>query len=158
MGGKTFSLFPFLLGSAPSEAAATASDTSEKALDQVQSVADPGSVEEALNSVGDAVENAVPDPKDAPSGLAPTSPVSNSLATNEKAEGMMQPMHCCRVLSRMFCKACCVLRKIAWGGCRHGHRVAGVWLKMQPSSVTTIILNRNGTQVVYLQICIVKVD
>ena len=100
----------------------------------MQSVADPGNVEEALNSVGDAVENAVPDPKDAPSGLAPTSPVSNSLATNEKAEGMMcfgllcffspdekaegvmQPMHCCRILSRMFCKACCVLRKIAWEG------------------------------------------
>lgn len=75
------------LGSAPSEAAATASDTSEKALDQVQSVADPGNVEEALDSVGDAVENAVPDPKGAPSGLAPTSPVSNSLAPDAKAEG-----------------------------------------------------------------------
>ncbi len=81
--------FPFLLGSAPSEAAATVSDTSEKALDQVQSVADPGNVEEALDSVGDAVENAVPDPKDAPSGLAPTSPVSNNLATHEEAEGKM---------------------------------------------------------------------
>ena len=80
---------PFLPGRAPSEAAATASDTSEKALDQVQSVADPGNVEEALDSVGDAVENAVPDPKNAPSGLAPTSPVNNSLATGEKAEGMM---------------------------------------------------------------------
>ncbi|KAL0053461.1 hypothetical protein WJX82_005982 [Trebouxia sp. C0006] len=77
---------PANTGSAPSEAAATASDTSEKALEQVQSVADPGSVEEALNSVGDAVENAVPDPKGAPSGLAPTSPVSNSLTTDEKAE------------------------------------------------------------------------
>ena len=131
-------LFPFLLGSAPSEAAATASDTSEKALDQVQSVADPGNVEEALNSGGDAVENAVPDPKDAPSGLAPTSSVSNSLATDEKAEGVM---HYCRVLPSMFCKACCVLQKNAWKGCRRGHRLAGVWLKMQRSSVTIIILD-----------------
>ncbi len=102
----------------------------------MQSVADPGNVEEALNSVGDAVENAVPDPKDAPSGLAPTSPVSNSLTTDEKAEGMMlfiyfyisdekaegmmRPMHCCRIWLIMFCKACCVLRTIAWEGCRHG--------------------------------------
>ncbi len=157
----SFLLFPLLPGSAPSEAAATASDTSEKALDQVQAVADPGNVEEALNSVGDAVENAVPDPKDAPSGLAPTSPVSNSLATDEKAEGMMgfyfistsiyfldekvegmmQPMHCCRILSSMFCKVCCRLQKIAWVGCRHGHRLAGAWLMMQLSLVTIIILD-----------------
>ena len=74
----------------------------------MQSVADPGNVEEALNSVGDAVENAVPDPKDAPTGLAPTSAVSNSLATDEKAEGVL---HYCRVLPSMFCKAGCVCKR-----------------------------------------------
>lgn len=41
-------------------------------------MADPQDVDQALDSVGDAVENAVPDPKGAPSGLAPTSPVSFS--------------------------------------------------------------------------------
>ena len=34
-------------------------------------MADPVNVKQALDSVGDAVENAVPDPKGAESGLAP---------------------------------------------------------------------------------------
>ena len=42
------------------------------------SAADSKNVDQALDSVGDAVENAVPDPKGAPSGLAPTSPVSTN--------------------------------------------------------------------------------
>ena len=59
------------VGAAPKQAAPTASDTSSKGPG-VQSVADPANVEQALDSVGDAVENAVPDPKGAESGLAPT--------------------------------------------------------------------------------------
>lgn len=59
------------VGAAPKEAAPTASDASSKGPG-VQSVADPANVEQALDSVGDAVENAVPDPKGAESGLAPT--------------------------------------------------------------------------------------
>lgn len=57
-------------GAAPSQAAPTASDPGSNAPG-VQSVADPANVKQALDSVGDAVENAVPDPKGAESGLAP---------------------------------------------------------------------------------------
>ena len=73
-------------GDAPKEAAPVAADASIKG-EGVQSVADPANVEQALDSVGDAVENAVPDPKGAEPGLAPTAasdsppasqPVSNS--------------------------------------------------------------------------------
>ncbi|KAL3150948.1 hypothetical protein ABBQ32_000694 [Trebouxia sp. C0010 RCD-2024] len=61
---------PANTGAAPSQAAPTASDPGSKAPG-VQSVADPADVKQALDSVGDAVENAVPDPKGAESGLAP---------------------------------------------------------------------------------------
>ena len=77
-------------GDAPSKAAPTAEDTSEKALEQVQSVADPANVDQALDNVGDAVENAVPDPQEAASGLAPTSTVSNELLFDSKSEGNIQ--------------------------------------------------------------------
>lgn len=54
-------------------------------------MADPSNVEQALDSVGDAVENAVPDPQEAASGLAPTSTVSNNLPSDSKSEGKSQP-------------------------------------------------------------------
>ena len=79
-----FCLFP---GAAPSQAAPTASDTSKKGP-EVQSVADPKDVEQALDSVGDAVENAVPDPRGASTGLAPTSPVSaNAKDSKQELQG-----------------------------------------------------------------------
>ena len=74
------------VGDAAAKAAETASDSTDKALDQVHSVADPASVGEALDSVGDAVENAVPDPKDAPSGLAPTTNVSTAAVDSSSSE------------------------------------------------------------------------
>lgn len=74
------------IGDAAAKAAETASDSTDKALDQVQSVADPATVGEALDSVGDAVENAVPDPKDAPSGLAPTTNVSTAAVDSSSSE------------------------------------------------------------------------
>ena len=71
------------VGAAPKEAAPTASDTSRKGPG-VQSVADPANVGQALDSVGDAVENAVPDPKGAESGLAPTA--NKQVSTTESGK------------------------------------------------------------------------
>ena len=77
-------------GAAPKEAAPTATDTSNKGKG-VQSVADPANVDQALGSVGDAVENAVPDPKGAESGLAPTvssssTPASQPVSTSQNGQ------------------------------------------------------------------------
>ena len=61
-------------------------------------MADPSNVEQALDSVGDAVENAVPDPQEAASGLAPTSTVSNNLPSDSKSGGKSQPTQECPTL------------------------------------------------------------
>ena len=80
------------VGAAPKQAAPTASDTSSKGPG-VQSVADPANVEQALDSVGDAVENAVPDPKGAESGLAPTADKQVSTTDSGKYPHCLHSLH-----------------------------------------------------------------
>ena len=59
----------------------------------MQSVADPANVEQALDSVGDAVENAVPDPKGAESGLAPTADKQVSTTDSGKYPHCLHSLH-----------------------------------------------------------------
>ena len=77
-------------GAAPNQAAPTATDSSSKGAG-VQSVADPANVEQALDSVGDAVENAVPDPIGAESGLAPTEGKQVSTSNGGEFTHCLQP-------------------------------------------------------------------
>ena len=108
------------VGAAPKQAAPTASDTSGKGPG-VQSIADPANVEQALDSVGDAVENAVPDPKGAESGLAPTADKQVSTTDNGRYTCCLYSLHPCKSSGHSdgsCLKCCCCALSVCsgWGG------------------------------------------
>ena len=87
----------------------------------MQSVADPANVEQALDSVGDAVENAVPDPKGAESGLAPTADKQVSTTDSGKYTHCVHSVHQSWVVIPLFGSgvrgtiAAVCLRCCCWG-------------------------------------------